>query len=318
MVILCFGLVYVFWGSTYLGIRVAVENIPPALMCATRFLISGSLVLGYLALKGKRLIYPPRTMAVFAMVGCLLLVGGNLSLSWGETYVPSGLAALLIASAPLYFLVLERLLLGAHKITTRGKVGLALGLAGTAVLLWPKLLAIGTLGHMQFLAALAIMFGSASWATGSVLSKRYKTDADPFTATGWQMLFAGIGNLLIALPLGDLHHVTWTARGWGAILYLVTFGSLVGYTAYIWLLRHVPVAKVTTYCYVNPVVAVFLGWLILGERIDGYMLAGSAIVIAAVAIVTTSSSEPAKPAPPSSSPSSNGEPELALVESAGD
>lgn len=311
MIPLCFGLVYVFWGSTYLGIRVAVENIPPALMCATRFCISGMLVLGYCAITGKRLLFPLRSMAIFAMVGGFLLVGGNLSLSWGETYLPSGLASLLVAAAPLWFLMLDNLILGEHKISGRGKVGLALGLAGVVVLLWPQLLAIGKLGHMQFLASLGILFGSASWATGSVLSKRFKTEADPFTATGWQMLFAGAMNLAIAIPLGDFQHVQWTPRGWTAILYLVTFGSLVGYTAYIWLLKHVPVSKVTTYCYVNPVVAVFLGWLILHERIDGYILAGSAIIISAVATVTSAKVETVQT-------TASAEGELAMVESAGD
>ncbi len=296
MVLLCFGLVYVFWGSTYLGIRVAVENIPPALMCATRFLISGSLVLIYCAVTGKRMVFPLRSMAIFAMVGGFLLVGGNLTLSWGETYVPSGLASLLVAAAPLWFLTLDNLILGEHKLSGRGKIGLALGLVGVVVLLWPELMQIRTLGRMQFVACIAILFGSASWAAGSVLSKRFKTEADPFTATGWQMLFAGILNLLIAIPLGDFQRAVWTPRGWGAILYLVTFGSLVGYTAYIWLLKHVPVSKVTTYCYVNPVVAVFLGWLILHERIDGYILAGSAIIISAVATVTSAKVETIPPA----------------------
>ena len=215
-------------------------------------------------------------------------MGGNLTLSYAERHVASGLAALIIAVTPLWFLVLDSLLLGDHHIAVRGKIGLALGVAGLVVLLWPDLVATSTLGRVQFWASISLLGGSFSWALGSVLAKKWKSpDIDPFSATAWQMIAAGVANFLVAFALGDLSRAVWTARGIGAMLYLVVFGSWVGYTAYIWLLNHVPTSKVSTYAYVNPVVAVFLGWLVLHERVDGYILAGSAVVVASVALVTS-------------------------------
>jgi drug/metabolite transporter (DMT)-like permease len=223
-----------------------------------------------------------------AVVGMLLLLGGNLTLAYAEKHVVSGLAALIIAVTPLWFLVLDSLLLGDHHIASRGKVGLGLGVAGLVVLLWPELSATTALGRVQFWASISLLGGSFSWALGSVLAKKWKSsDVDPFSATAWQMIAAGVANLLVAFALGDPSRIAWTARGIAATLYLVVFGSWVGYTAYIWLLGHVPTSKVSTYAYVNPVVAVFLGWLVLHERVSAYILAGSAIVVASVALVTS-------------------------------
>ena len=286
-VMLAFGLVYLFWGSTYLGIRIAVETIPPALMCGVRFLIAGSLMLLYCALSGRTVRYSRLQLGRMAVVGILLLMGGNLTLAFAERVVPSGLAALLVSMTPLWFLVLDSLLLGDHRISGRGMVGLGLGVVGMVVLLWPDLRATGALGRKELMAALTLPLGSFSWALGSVLSKRWQGGEDKFSSTAWQMVFAGVGNLLFATMLGDFSRVQWTARGLGATFYLVIFGSWVGYTAYIWLLGHVPTSKVSTYAYVNPVVAVFLGWLIENERVDHFILTGSAIVIASVVLVTS-------------------------------
>ena len=140
---------------------------------------------------------------------------------------------------------------------------------------------------MQLIGALSLVFSALTWAGGSVLSRRWQTRVDAFAATGWEMTIAGTVNVVVALVLGEPAHSTWTWRGMGAILYLVIFGSLIGYSAYIWLLNHVPTSKVATYAYVNPVVAVFLGWLVLHERVDAYILAGTAIIIPAVALVTS-------------------------------
>ncbi len=282
-----FGLVYVFWGSTYLGIDLAIQHIPPGLMCAARFTIAGIIMLTYCLLSGKNVRYSGRELAQLAIVGILLLVGGNLTLSFAELYVPTGVAALLIAITPLWFLVLDSLLLGHHQVSGRGLAGLALGLAGTAVLLWPDLHTSGALGHKQLWWGLALLAGSLSWAFGSVLSKKWQSGPPTFAATAWQVLFAGLANLSFALLNHDFAHVTWTARGVGAVAYLVVGGSLIGYSAYIYILGHAPTAKVSTYAYVNPVVAVFLGWLVLHERVDAYILAGSAIVIASVILVTS-------------------------------
>lgn len=288
MLILAFGLVYLFWGSTYLGIAIAVEHIPPALMCGTRFLIAGALMLAYCAVRGRRIRYTPRQLWHMAVVGTLLLMGGNLTLSYAEQVVPSGLAALLIAITPLWFLVLDAWLLGKHHISRQGSVGLWLGIVGTIVLLWPKLTATGPLGHRELWHSLSLLAGSFSWALGSVLSKVWHSeDLDPVGSTAWQVVFAGVANMIFAVLNRDFAHVTWTSRGIAAVLYLVVGGSWIGYTAYIWLLRHAPSSKASTYAYVNPVVAVFLGWLVLHEPIDRYILMGSAIVVASVIMVTS-------------------------------
>jgi drug/metabolite transporter (DMT)-like permease len=221
------------------------------------------------------------------VVGLLLLMGGNLTLSWAELVVPSGLAALIVAITPLWFLVLDSLLLGDHHISGRGKAGLALGILGLFVLFYPQLTSSTALSRKEFWASVSLIGGSFSWALGSVLSKRWQSGVDVFSGTAWQVTAAGVGNFTFALALGDFSRVVWTARGIGATLYLVVCGSWIGYTAYIWLLEHVPTSKVSTYAYVNPVVAVFLGWLILHERVDRFILAGSAIVVLSVVLVTS-------------------------------
>lgn len=287
MIVLAFVLVYVFWGSTYLGIRIAVEHIPPALMCGTRFAIAGVLMLAYCGFSGRRIRYGALQLGQMALIGILLLMGGNLTLSYAEKIVPSGLAALLIAIVPLWFLVLDSLLLGDHHISPRGLWGLGLGIAGIVVLLWPDLRTTGGLGRRELWAALTLPFASFSWALGSVLSKRWQADEDRLSSTAWQMTFAGLANLILAMGIGDFSRVVWTARGIGAILYLVVCGSWIGYTAYIYLLAHVPTSKVSTYAYVNPVVAVFLGWAIEHEVVDHFILAGSVIVVASVVLVTS-------------------------------
>jgi drug/metabolite transporter (DMT)-like permease len=287
-IVVAFGLVYVFWGSTYLGIGIAVENIPPAFMCAARFSIAGIVMLAYCAITGRRILFSAQRLAQLAAVGILLLMGGNLTLAYAERIVPTGLAALLIAVSPIWFMVLDSLLLGDHRISRRGQVGLAIGIAGVVVLIWPDLRHSNSLGHRELWWCLALQLGSFSWAFGSVLSKKWQTvAADPFSAIAWQVVFAGIGNLIFALLVEKPANVTWTFRGVAAILYLVVCGSWIGYTAYIWLLQHVPTSKVSTYAYVNPVVAVFLGWLVLHERIDRYIVMGSAIIIASVVLVTS-------------------------------
>ncbi len=306
MVILAFGLVYLFWGSTYLAIDIAVQTIPPALMCGLRFSIAGVIMLAVCAAMGKRILYSPKQIALAAIVGLLLLMGGNLTLSYAELTVSSGLAALIIAITPLWFLVLDSLLLGDHHISRRGKTGLLLGIVGLLVLVWPQLQS-GSMGHREFWASISLIFGSFTWALGSVLSKRWQSGMDVFSATGWQVVAAGVGNFVFALFAGDLSRARWTPRGLGAVGYLVVCGSWIGYTAYIWLLKHVPTSKVSTYAYVNPVVAVFLGWLILHEHVDRFILAGSAIVVLSVVLVTSAKVKEKEALP-----------ELPAVEAAGD
>jgi drug/metabolite transporter (DMT)-like permease len=286
-VYLAFGLVYFFWGSTYLGIDIAVEHIPPALMCGVRFLIAGTFMLAFCGLRGRRITYPAGQLAQMAAVGVLLLVGGNLTLAFAEKHIGSGVAALIVAIIPLWFLILDTLLLGDHHVSAGGKAGLGLGIVGMIVLLWPDLTATSSFGRVQLWASISLLGGAFSWALGSVLAKKWKSaEVDPFSATAWQMIAAGAANLLIAGGLRDFSRAVWTSRGIGAVVYLIFCGSWVGYTAYIWLLNHVSTSKVSTYAYINPIVAVFLGWLVLHEKVDGHILAGSAIVIASVVVVT--------------------------------
>ena len=280
------GLVYLFWGSTYLAIRIGVEHIPPALMCGTRFFVAGILMLGFCVATGRSVRYGALQLLQIAIVGILLLMGGNLTVSYAEQYVPSGIAALLLTAIVLWFLILDSLLLGDHHIPRRGLIGLGLGAVGLVILLWPKLTAAGAMGSREIWWSLALIAGAFSWALGSVLSKRWQVGGS-VSAIGWQVFFAGIANLLFAGALGDFSRAIWTPRGIGAVAYLVIFGSLVGYTAYIWVLGHASASLVSTYAYVNPVVAVFLGWLILSEKVDAYVLAGSVIVVVSVILVTT-------------------------------
>ena len=283
-----FGLVYVFWGSTYLGIRISVESFPPYVMGMLRFTVAGLVMLGICAAQGKKIRINGSDFLKLSVVGILLLSIANVLLGWAELYVPTGLAALIIAVVPLWFLVIDTWLMKGDHLSRRGLVGIALGILGLVILLWPKLLAARAgLGKMQLLAGLLLVGTSGVWALGSTLSRRWTVSVGVYAATGWEMLIAGIVNFLVAWVLGDIPQSRWNIRGLGAILYLVIFGSLVGYTAYIWLLDHVPTGKVATYAYVNPMVAVFLGWAILHERIDGYIVAGSAVIIAAVVLVTS-------------------------------
>jgi drug/metabolite transporter (DMT)-like permease len=284
---LAFGLVYLFWGSTYLAIDIAVQSIPPALMCGVRFSIAGVVMLAVCAATGRKILYSAKQIALASVVGILLLMGGNMTLSWAELSLPSGLAALIVAITPLWFLVLDSLLLGHHKISGRGKAGLALGIVGLFVLFWPELHSETPMGRRELYASIGLLGGSFLWALGSVLSKRWQSGMDIFSATAWQVTAAGVANFLFAFVFEDFRHARWTPRGIGAVLYLIVCGSWIGYTAYIWLLKHVPTSKVSTYAYVNPVVAVFLGWLVLHERVDRYIFLGSAIVVLSVILVTS-------------------------------
>ncbi|HXP45836.1 MAG TPA: EamA family transporter [Terriglobales bacterium] len=291
-VALAFGLVYVFWGSTYLGIRIAVEHIGPELMTGVRFPVAGMIMLAACALAGRRIAISGREFLRQGIIGALLLSVSNVTLAWAEQYIRSGLASLIVASIPVWFLVLDTWILRGERLSARGLVGLALGALGTLVLLWPKLVAPTGGRRMELFASVCLIASSFVWAVGSVLSRRWQGGMDAFTATGWQMSIGGFLNLGIAFLLGEPAKAQWTMRGLGAIAYLVVFGSLVGYTAYIWLLKNVPTSKVGTYAYVNPVIAVFLGWYFLGERVDGYIAAGTAIIIVAVALATSAKVKP--------------------------
>lgn len=289
LVALNFALVYVLWGSTYLGIQVVVrEHIPPATMGALRFSIAGIVLLAICAALGKKIILPASRLFRLGTIGVLLLTCGNVVLAWAEMYIPTGFAALLIATVPLWMALWNRFVFRDERLTVKSIVGLLLGLAGIVVLVWPKLATQSDVeSHMWF--GSAIVFVSAmSWSFGSVLSHEWGPNVDAFVASAWQMLIAGIVNTIIAIALGDHHTVVWTQKGVIALTYLIIAGSLIGYTSYIWLLKNVATSKVSTYAYVNPIVAVFLGWLILNEPVDSFVFIGAAIIVASVWLVTSS------------------------------
>jgi drug/metabolite transporter (DMT)-like permease len=256
-------------------------------MAGTRFSISGSLLLLYCAATGRRVVLGWERWWRLAFLGFLMLGVSNAILAWAEIYVPSGLAALLVAVVPIWFLVVERFMLpSGTRVPASGLAGIGLGLVGMVVLMWPKLAATHSLNRWELIACLSLLASSFCWSFASVLGKRWHLDVDPLVAAAWQMTVAGIVDGTAGLLLGEYHRATWNATAVGAILYLVVFGSWVGYSAYVWLLRHAPIAKVATYAYVNPIVAVFLGWLVLGESIDRFIVAGALIIVPAVALVT--------------------------------
>jgi drug/metabolite transporter (DMT)-like permease len=292
-VILAFALLYFFWGSTYLGIRIAVRDIPPVLMAGVRFLIAGPVMLLWCRLRGRRMAISLREGLRLAVVGFLLLSVANVIVNWAEQWVPSGLAALIVSGTPMWFLILETWVFpGEYRVPRRALAGLALGVIGIVVLLWPELRHTSNIGRRELFGSLSLLGSSFTWALGSVLAKRWKLNVDPFTASGYQMFFAGAINLLFATVLGEWGHAIWSRHGVGAVVYLVIFGSWVGFSAFIWLLSHAPITKVSTYAYVNPVVAVILGWLIVHEQITGYILTGAVIIVVAVALVTGAELKP--------------------------
>lgn len=261
-------------------------------MTGTRFSIAGPLMLAGCALAKKRVRITRHDALRILGIAVLLLTTGNMLLSWTEQYLPSGLASLFVAIVPIYIAVIEGLLLKGERLRSRGWFGLAFGILGLVLLLWPKLRGTlegaSTLARTQLIACVVVLLGSLSWACGSILSRRSQLSVDPFAATGWEMTFAGVINLSLGALLGDFHRVVWARSGLLAIGYLIVFGSWVGFTAYIWLLDHVPAPKVATYAYVNPVVAVILGFFIAGETLDRYSFAGMIAIVVAVAVITSS------------------------------
>ena len=283
---IAFAMVYILWGSTYLAMRVVVQHVGPALMGATRFLISGSVMLAACAVFKQKIAITRKDILPLVSTGVLLLVMGNIGVAWAEMTVPSGLAALMVAVMPIYVAIIEAWILKSDRMSPKGIIGLVFGTAGLLILLWPRLFT--TLGQKELFGCVILLLASLSWSCGSIISRRSKLSIGPIAATGYHMAIAGVVNLIIATALGDFHRADWTTSSIWAVAYLVTGGSLLGFTAYVWLLEHVPTAKVATYAYVNPVVAVLLGALILHEKIDEYIIAGSAVIVAGVVLVTTS------------------------------
>ena len=286
-IVLAFAGVYFFWGSTFTAIRVGVQTMPALLMGGARYVISGMLMLAWCGWRGYRLWAPLREMAMVALIGLLLLGGGNVGLIYAERVVPSVLASLLYAGTPLYAALVERFLPGGEPISRRGWLGLLLGFAGLCAMLVPSM-QTGIHGDRTLLISLAVLIGGTfSWAAGGLVQRHTRLKVNIFVAAGWQMLIAGLTAELLGTLAGEWPAFRPNAAGWGAVAYLVTGGSLIGYTAFIYLLENVPVAKVMSYTYVNPVVAVLLGMVLLGERLVASEYVGMAAILVAVFLLTT-------------------------------
>ena len=294
-VVAALGTVYVVWGSTYLAIKVTVASLPPFLSMGIRFLLAGTvLTVALLALRGRSVFRMSRQQLVTAVLcGLLLLVGGNGLVAVAEQDVASGLTALLIAGTPLWVVVLRAALKDRPSVGT--VIGLLIGLAGVTVLLLP-----GFRGSTELVPLLLVLLSSLLWSFGTVLSTRRPTPSDPFVTTVVQMA-AGGGAMVVLGSLGGewgrLDLAAVTPSSWFAFAYLVVIGSVVAYSAYVWLLANAPLSLVTTYAYVNPAVAVLLGALLLGEPLTPSVLVGGGVIIAAVALVITMESRTRRPAP---------------------
>jgi drug/metabolite transporter (DMT)-like permease len=292
--ILAFAAIYVIWGSTYLGIRITLESMPPFLMAAARFLIAGGIIFGLIKLRGGP--WPTRHQWIAnAVIGTLLLLGGNGLVVWAELSIPSGITALLVGIGPLFIVLTEWAWPGGIRPTAITMAALLLGFAGVTWLAAPW--ETNAAGGLQLRGVIAVLGACFFWALGSIYSRHAKHGAEPFLASSLQMLGGGLALTLVAFVHGDFRGFELSAitpRAWGAFAYLVSIGSLVGFSTFVWLMKHSTPARVATYAYVNPIVAVFLGWLILDETITSRTLVASTIIIAAVVIITTEKSRTSK------------------------
>ncbi|MBP7148748.1 MAG: drug/metabolite exporter YedA [Acidobacteria bacterium] len=294
-VLAAFGAVYVIWGSTYLAIRFGIETLPPFLMVGARYLGAGVLMYAWARARGTSR-PTPRNWAAAAVIGGLMLLGGNGLVTWSEKTVPSGLAALLVATVPLWMVLLDWARPRGERPAARVFVALALGLAGIAILLGPGEL-LGA-RDLPWAGALAVVLASFSWAAGSLYSRAAPLPSEPMLATGMEMLAGGALATLVGLALGEgarFDAAAISTRSALALGYLIVFGSLVAFTAYVWLLRVTTPARVATYAYVNPLVAVLLGWALAGEPLGPRTVLAAAVIIAAVVLITTAQAVRARP-----------------------
>lgn len=286
-VLAAFAAIYVVWGSTYLAIRYAVETLPPFLMAGTRFLIAGAALFGWARLRDA----PAPTSAqwrVASLIGALYFLGGNGLLSWAEQRVPSGEASLLVATMPLWLALFEATTGSAPIPGPRILGGIALGLAGVAVLVGAPLPGAGR--GVDLLGVGALVFASALWAIGSLPAVRRGGPSSPILGAGMQMLVGGALLVVMGAVTGEVAHFdagAVTLRSVLSLGYLMVFGSLVGFTSFAWLLHSVPPGRVATYAFVNPVIAVLIGWALGGEPLGPRVLLASVLIVAAVALIVT-------------------------------
>ena len=290
LLIAAFAALYIIWGSTYLGIKYAIETIPPFFMAAVRFLVAGLLMLLWCIIK-KEKVPSAKSIAIISFAGFLMLFVGNAAVVWSEQYLPSGLVAILVATVPLWFVVLDKRQWYFHFSNKLIILGLIIGFAGVMMLFAGKG-SIGITGsRMKIISFFVLIIGSISWAIGSLYSKYKKTDGSTVVKAAIQMLVAGIAAFIAGFISNEqkgfmLSQVSLTSVL--ALLYLITLGSLVAYMAYIWLLSVRPPSLVGTYAYVNPVVAVFLGWLLAGEAITTQQIIALSIILVGVLLVNFS------------------------------
>lgn len=300
MIIASFAALYLVWGSTYLGIRFAIETIPPFLMAGVRYFLAGVIMYAIARLNGA-----PRSSAAdwktACIVGACLLLGGNGGVTFSEQYVSSGLAALIVATVPIYIALLGWAMGMAPRPTPLVWLGLAAGFAGVGILVVPALKFSSHQQHHAGIGMLILLISSFIWSAGSLYSRVAKNALSPFLAAGQQMLCGGVLLALAGLATGELprlHLRAISAVSIWAFVYLVLIGALVGFTAYIYLLRHCDPRKVATYAYVNPIVAVILGALFAGETLSVRTAVAAALIIGSVAVVITAQQMKPKSLPP--------------------
>jgi len=283
---LAFAALYLIWGSTYLGIRVAIETLPPFLMAGMRFAIAGLLLFGYLIARGSP--WPTAAQWKYQFIaGLFLLLGGNAVVSWAELRTPSGITCLILGASPLFLVILDWIRPGGKRPKAVLAAGVAVGIIGVALLVGPGSIPEGDRPPM--IDVVALILASVSWWIGSLYIKHTKSGTSLVMASAMQMLSASASMLLMGWILGEgrgLHLGEVSMRSWVAFAYLVVAGSLVAFPVFVWLLEHSTPAKVSTYAYVNPVVALVLGWAILGEPMNMRMALATVIIIGAVAIIT--------------------------------
>lgn len=296
--LICLGLaaIYLIWGSTYLAIRVAVETIPPFLMASSRFLVGGLVLASVIAIVRGFHLTKKQWIDNFVVAGFMLL-GGNGLVSWAEKSIPSGIATLIVSLNPIFFVMAEWVVAGwqtdkskVGKPTILTFIGLGLGSLGLAILVGPSFLE-DSKSRLEPLPVIALVVACLCWTIGSLYSRYSKNAAEPFTGSAAQMLCGAVWLLFVSLILGETKTFSvWdvSRESWYAWIYLVIAGSLIAFTTFVWLMKHCSPTIVATYAYVNPIVAVFLGWMILGETVSPWLFAASTAIILGVALITIS------------------------------